>query len=390
MILSKRSLLLAFILMMLIFTVPAAAYSGDPAATAALPSAAVTTANTITALNLRPEPNTTRPPIAVIPGGATIDVFGRNEAATWLSVAYQGQQGWVSAAFVVLASGQPSDLPIVSPPGTPAAPDDAPPADEPMAFTPYVHNVTNHSREIFLDGQAKGNRANVFSKVGDSLTSNWAFLEKIGDGIVELHDYGHLQPVITYFYAENARVSNSFKNESLAAWGGWGSATLLDPAQEPSQAPGMCPGLSPPLICEYTEVRPAVAIIMIGTNDAAYWVDHDTYAANMGQIVQTSIDYGVIPVLSTIPYNSQGDDVQFFNEIIIATAEAYDIPWMDLYATTVNLPDHGLALDDVHLSVPDTKDPTNFTQENLQYGYPVRNLLVLHTLDEVWRQAIVP
>lgn len=382
----KRFLLPVLILLILIFTIPAAASTSN------VPSTAATTASTVTALNLRPEPNTTRPPIAVIPGSVTIDVLGRNEASTWLAVAYQSKQGWVAADFVLLANGSLSDLPVIdSLPESESESESTPPApsaNEPIWYPSYIHNVTNHAHQIYLVGQTKGNRANVFSKVGDSLTSNWAFLEKIGDGIVTLHEYSYLQPVTSYFYEENARVSNSYKNESLAAWGGWASGTLLDPAQEPSQAPGMCPGLAP-LVCEYTEVRPAIAIIMIGTNDAAYKVDHETFAANMAQIVQTSIDYGVIPVLSTIPYNLQGSDIQPYNEIIIATATAYDVPWMDLYATTVNLPDHGLGPDGIHLSIPPSKEPTNFTPGNLKFGYTVRNLLVLHALDAVWQQAIV-
>jgi hypothetical protein len=374
----NKPLLLARVLGMLILIAPtAAAHASGPTATATIPSAAVTTARTITALNLRPEPNTARPPIAVIPGGATIDVLGRNNAATWLSATYQGQQGWVSAAYVVLASGQPSDLPIVPPSGTPTTP-----ATPGTTFSPYIHNITPHSRQIYLDGQAMGNRANVFSKVGDSITASWAFLNKIGDGDYALNDYGYLQPVVTYFSSAAARTGNSFNNVSLAAVEGWTSADLLDP----SHAAVMCPGLSP-LACEYSMVRPSVAIIMIGTNDADRWLDRGAFAANLGQIVQTSIDYGVIPVLSTIPYNS-GADVQPYNEIIVATAAAFDVPWMDFYAASVNLPDHGNDPDGVHPSVPPTHDPTNFTAETLQYGFTMRDLLTLHMLDAVWRLAL--
>ncbi len=373
MIFSKRSLLLsALILVTLTFPVPAGA---STAAGDAIPSTAVTT----TDLNLRPEPNTTRPPIAVIPGGATVDVFGRNGASSWLSVAYQERTGWVSSAYVVLASGSLSDLPIVgSPPETPAAP------SSPTSYESLIHNVTPHAREIYLDGQEKGNRANVFSKIGDSITVSWAFLNKIGDGIYDLNDYGYLQPAITTFSYANARTGNSFNNQSLAAVEGWESADLLDPAH----AATMCPGLSP-LACEYSIVRPSMAIIMIGTNDAGHWIDPGVFGSNLWQIVQTSIDYGVIPVLSTIPYLGSEDHVRPYNDIIIATAEAFDIPWMDYYAATVNLPDHGLDPDSVHPAVPPTHDPTNFTPETLQYGFTVRNLLALHMLDEVWRQAIM-
>jgi hypothetical protein len=104
--------------------------------------------------------------------------------------------------------------------------------------------------------------------------------------------------------------------------------------------------------------------------------------------VETSIDYGVIPVLSTVPYDQFGD-VQPYNQIIISMAIAYDVPWMDFYAATWDLRNHGIAEGDgVHPSIPPTNDPANFTPENLQYGHTVRNLLVLHVLDAMWRQVL--
>jgi lysophospholipase L1-like esterase len=150
----------------------------------------------------------------------------------------------------------------------------------------------------------------------------------------------------------------------------------------------MCPGLTP-IACEYSQVRPSFAIIMIGTNDVVRGIDRGAYGTNLARIIETSLQYGVIPVLSTIPHNS-GGDAQAYNAIIISTAEAYDIPWMDFYAATVNLPNHGNDPDGIHPSVPPTNDPTNFTQGNLQYGHTVRNLLALHLLDALWRQVLAP
>jgi hypothetical protein len=309
----------------------------------------------------------------VIPRGGTLDVFGRNANATWLFVAYLGQQGWVSARYVALSSGTPSGLPIVGSQPPPAT-----------GFAAYIHNVGPHARQIFLDGQSRGNRANVFSKAGDSITASWAFLNKIGDGDYALHDYAYLQPVISYFSTTTARTGNSFNNASLAAVEGWTTFDLLDP----SRTDPMCPGLSP-LACEYSVVRPSVAIIMIGTNDTDVGLDRGASAANLRQIVETSIQYGVIPVLSTIPYHHSGN-AGAYNQIVIATATAYDVPWMDFYAATVDLPNHGNDPDGVHPAVPPTHDPTSFTSETLQYGFTVRNLLALHMLDALWRQVLAP
>lgn len=250
-------------------------------------------------------------------------------------------------------------------------------------YAGYIHNLTAHSREIFLEGQAQGNRANVFSKVGDSITDVWAFLNPIGDGVYDLHDYDYLQPVINYFSTTIARSGNSFNNVSLSAVSGWNSFDVLNP----DKVADTCPRLTP-LECEYTLAKPSAAIIMIGTNDATAAVDLAAYEANVRRMVEISIENGVVPVLSTIPYDQWGDE-QAYNQVIISTAVSYDVPWMDFHAVTWDLPNHGIEpADGVHPSVPPTNDPTNFSEENLQYGHTVRNLLVLHVLDALWRQVM--
>jgi hypothetical protein len=98
---------------------------------------------------------------------------------------------------VVLAPGSASALPVIG----------QQPAPAPTAgFASYIHNISPRARQIFLDGQAKGNRASVFSKAGDSITATWAFLNKIGDGIYSLNEYGYLQPAIGYFSSTTART----------------------------------------------------------------------------------------------------------------------------------------------------------------------------------------
>jgi hypothetical protein len=90
--------------------------------------------------------------------------------------------------------------------------------------------------------------------------------------------------------------------------------------------------------------------------------------------------------MSTLPYDEFGDVVPY-NQIIVAMAVEYDVPWMDFYQSIWDLDNHGLK-DGVHPSVPPGNDPANFTSENLQYGQTVRNLLVLHVLDKVWREVL--
>ncbi len=231
-----------------------------------------------------------------------------------------------------------------------------------------------------------GNRANIFSKIGDSITANPWTLYPIGWGTYDLGEYSHLQPVLNYFIAENARDGNSFRNVPLAAEPGWTSGTVLDSDYANSE---ICQPGESPLHCEYRVVRPSVALIMLGTNDLPL-TSGDQYRANMRQIVQTSIDMGVIPVLSTIP-NRYGFDVPLFNSIITETARSYDIPLWHYWSAMQNLPATGLEGDQVHPSYPpgEYAEAAYFRPDTLQYGYTLRNLSALQVLDAVWRQVIL-
>lgn len=156
-----------------------------------------------------------------------------------------------------------------------------------------IPRVGGRAREIFLAGQAHGNRANAFAKVGDSITDMPMFLYPIAGGQYNLGEYTTLQSVIGQF-------SGSFGRVSAAAHGGWTTYDLLDPAKN---FQGFCNAGESPLMCEYRVHKPAVALIMIGTNDAEFGVTAGAYRANLETIIQMSIDMGVIPVLSTIPDN---------------------------------------------------------------------------------------
>ncbi len=259
----------------------------------------------------------------------------------------------------------------------------ASPTSVELSGFPLVSGITGHAHEIYLRGQASGNQPNVFVKVGDSLTDNTYFLYPIGVGDYALRSYDYLQPVISFFVGGMARSGNSFGNLSLAAKGGWNSDALVNP----DEADRMCDEGLTPVQCEYIFSRPSVAIIMIGTNDGEWKVSDGSYQANLSSVVETSINMGVIPILSTIPWNKYRDPGAY-NAVIITTARTYNIPLLDFYSAVDYLPNRGLGADEVHLSVPDSGQTCDFSGGNLQYGYTMRNLVTLQALDAVWRQAM--
>jgi hypothetical protein len=269
---------------------------------------------------------------------------------------------------------------VAAPTPTPAPTATATP--EPEKISDYVYNVTATSREIYLAGQTSGNRANVFSQVGDSMSHAWHFLAPIGEGLTQLYDYSYLWPVIERFGTENARITNSFANPSLAEHYGWTSADLLDPANGEAG----CAGRSP-LVCELEVVRPSIAIIMIGSNDSTAGVSAAAYRENFETIVDTCINYGVIPVVSTIPWNRYAN-IDPYNKVVLSVAISRDIPWMDYHALMLTAPNRGLGEDGMHPSIPPDNNPANFSEDNLLYGYTLRNMLTLETLNLVWKGAM--
>lgn len=252
----------------------------------------------------------------------------------------------------------------------------------PLSGLPVISGITKKSRDIFLAGQTLGNRANVFSKIGDSITFDGHFLSDIGNGRAVWYDYANLAPAARFFMQQKARTGNSFNNDTRAAFPGWEAIDLTDP----SKASPDCGGHSP-LDCELGSVKPSVAIIMIGTNDSTGHEDLAWFQGYINQIIEKCIQAGVIPVLSTIPWNAY-EDVRPYNAAITESARTYDVPLLDTYGAFETLPNHGVGGDGVHPTVPPDGNTANFSTQGLLYGYTLRNLITLQMLDALWRQVL--
>lgn len=362
-------------------------------------------------LNLRETPGTAGEVVTTLGALTPLTVVGRTADNSWLQVVTPAaNRGWVLAeyldVFIDLSTVSVTGA-VVEPTATPsstatptqtaspgASATITPTATVEPPITPYP-NITlyiSRAREIFLAGQALGNRANVFSKVGDSITAGpeSSFLSQIGRNDYSLAGYAYLQPVVNFFSQQIARENNlSWNNVSLAAANGWGSSEVLNPekAEHTICAPG-----ETPLACEYRIVKPSVSLIMIGTNDAG-GVPLEVYRANLRQIVEYSIQKGVIPALFTIPprnYDPATDNrVYDFNAVIRLTASEYQIPLIEYWTPMSQAPNLGLK-DGVHPSEPPDAKNCHLTSDRLQYGAPIRNLLALQMLDALWQNVIAP
>ncbi len=247
---------------------------------------------------------------------------------------------------------------------------------------PVIPAVTGTARYLARLGRQYGNHPNVFSKVGDSITQWGYFLAPVGTGGLRLGDHPELAGVAQWFSQAMARTNNSFANESLAAHGGWRSWDLLDPSRA---NPGLCQAKTP-VGCEMAAVRPSVALIMIGTNDLADG-NVNAFRTNLSQIVTIVESYGVIPVLSTIPYRRDSPELQdrtaLYNDAILRVALTYNVPLWNYWLAVEPLPSNGVSVDGVHPSVPPDQNTAIFDNMHLLYGFTMRNLTALQVLNRL-------
>jgi hypothetical protein len=234
---------------------------------------------------------------------------------------------------------------------------------------PVLPQVSSRVEDIYAQGISLGNNPQAFAKVGDCGGSISWFLGPFEDGPnhYNLGEYAYLQTVIDHF-------SGSFGRNSVAAQNGFTASSVFAPVwSDQSQC---YPGETP-LACEYRVLKPSFVFVMLGTNDR--W-DIGAFEGNMREIIEYSIDHGVVPILGTKADNFEGDES--INGIIARLAIEYEVPLWNFWRAVQPLPRHGLEKDEVHL----TWGPVDFDDpENLQMAWPVRNLTALQTLDRVWR-----
>jgi lysophospholipase L1-like esterase len=268
-----------------------------------------------------------------------------------------------------------------------------------------------HLQAIYNQGLQMGNRPEVFAKVGDSISWEPNYLDDLGSNYFNPSDpavagsYTGLASTIGYFrflplpggirttegvpslaapLLPQTNGVNSFNRESLATYGGWTTSDVLSPARGYPEA------------SEMITIRPAFALIMLGTND----VDVDLLSGGTPQefqsrlmsVVNTAISLGVIPVLSTIPdILPQGPTVEAtaleYNQIIADVASSLNVPLWNYWQALQTLPNKGISVDGVHPSSAPL-GTGNFTDFGLLYGFNIRNLTAVEVLDKLKRVVI--
>lgn len=352
----------------------AATPTPQPTATA-VPSATPTATPEVTArvveavpsLRLRAEPGTAGQILALLKPRTLMTAIGRTADNRWLQVeTVDDQAGWVSAAYLDV-TGDLERLEVT-----------ATAVEAPETVISYVSGISQHARDVYVQGQALGNREYAFSLVGDSNTDNPAFLAPFDLGNYDLGAYAYLSPTIHYF-------AGSFSRDSAAAVGSFSTAKVLDPAF----ADGRCNAGESPLACEYRLYKPSVALILLGTGDQHTW---QTFEGRYRQIIEYTLGQGIVPVLIT-----KADDLEsientapfdYINNVIRSLAVEYDVPLLDLRLAVEGLPNRGCVADGFHYNTPPDGRSAVFDTAHLQYGFTVRNLTALQVLDALRRYVL--
>jgi hypothetical protein len=230
-----------------------------------------------------------------------------------------------------------------------------------------VPTLSDHARQVYFAGLAKGNNPRAFAKAGDCETiTDWFLVDfDRGPRFYALGPYNDLQGTIDYF-------KGSFSRNSVAARRGFNVAALLTPFWADAT---VCKPDETPLDCEFRLMRPSFVLIMLGTNDVAHKAD---FEKNLRQAIQFSLDQDVLPILATKADNLEGDES--INDTIARLAQEYGLPLWNFWRAAQPLPNHGLVADGAHL----THD-TNFFDDpqKMLSAWPWRNLTALQVLDAV-------
>jgi hypothetical protein len=220
-------------------------------------------------------------------------------------------------------------------------------------------SISTRAKEIYQTGLKLGNDPHHFSVAGDCQSVPNMFMGVYDGDRYRLGDKDqNLAETIANFKGQ-------FGRDGVAVRQGFGITTILDPTWS---EPGICNADETPLLCEFRVNKPSILFIMMGTN----WKNGNAegYDKYLREVIDISIQHGVLPVLASKIDNIEGD--HSINAVTAGAAHDYDIPYWNPWLAADPLEHHGLDSDrgDVYFSVD---------------AQARRELNGLRTLDAVWR-----
>lgn len=266
-------------------------------------------------------------------------------------------------------------------------------ADYAAFLSPITEEVKANCRAVLARGKEQGRVEGRMGQFGDSITYSFAYFRNIlvqGPADNETgHDYGPILSWLAYGgdkpADEQSFYSDLGKGSDYGCYSGWeiAHATRYDVPTHPVEVGnGSVPG------------NFSWALLMWGTNDVNHSTFRaDSYRSGYRSIIQSCIDLGVVPVLSTIPPRADEMDnghVDQCNAEIRALAEEFKIPLVDYFSlVTFYQPKDwwGTLIKDDGVHPSSTTGGGSFSKEALTTtdGYSARTKLSLDMAEKLRR-----
>ncbi len=329
-------------------------------------------------------PNPTFQQVGILYAGVPVEVVERSRVGNWVRInrvdATAGVMldGWVPTGYLNHAADFKLSMVPVNDSIADADPENADYAVTAELYrVPLISEISPRMSEIYAQGQAMGNHSNTVTKVGDSVSANPYYLNPMSRDDTDLGPYDFLEATVRYY-------GPSLATGSVAARIGMTTYVVFDPLWADKD---LCNPGETPLDCEYRLKQPSIAMIMFGPNDVRHMTDAE-FAVQMRQIVDESLDRGIIPVLSTFsvdPNDALWWQALNFNLRLSEIAADEQVPLINLWAAARMLPDYGLDADAIHMANSGFPNLRFSTGHEVYYGTSLQNLLSIRMLDEIRR-----
>ena len=229
---------------------------------------------------------------------------------------------------------------------------------------PVIPAISEHARQVFLDGVAAGTNPNHFSIMGDCQSPQSLLFGRYDWLAYEIEtEHAYLQPTIDNFSGQWARNSVTVKTGATVA--SMFSISWADP--------DVCGSDETPLDCEFRLNNPSVILVTLGTN---WKSDAVSFRYYLRRLVDDALARNVLPILAT-KADSHGPDWPL-NRIIVQVAYDYDIPLWNFWLAVQSMPNQGI-------------DPTDaYAIHLLRKAYPYKRVTGLQSLDAVLQAASQP
>jgi|GEM_PF-833964 len=347
-------------------------------------------------LNMRISANRTGTQVGTLARGIVVAVEARNTFGDWVLVNNGTLRGWVSTRFVDFDNGVTlANLPVsgevigqpvaqaaegaAAPTGPLAVSGDVGAMEAQLSAIPVVPVVTARAIELYQAALRAGRNPQRFTKIGDCNSENAAFMKGFDWNNYNLGNYGYLQGTVDYF-------AGSFAQDSVAGKVGYSAVTVTDSIWGD---PNLCKAGEAPAYCEVRTSNAAFTIIMFGANDISI-LTPERYGSALRRILDLTIQGRSVPILSTFTTDPSQPDrwakALQLNLITVNVAREYDLPVMNFWQAAKSLPSAGMSGDNAHLTTHSGSTIAFDGNEN-QYGFTMRNLVTLQTLDAV-RQGV--